>query len=118
MIAGTVQLGVQAWMFSNIPDMCSPNQKHGFVCPTVETTGTASIIWGVIGPQRVLSSGQIYFGEFSGFSDRTYRAPTNERLVRPHVFLPHWRTLPACCMAYFTQVAQQLGSLCEVSFCC
>ena len=64
-IAGTVQLGVQAWMFGNIPDMCSPKQKHGLICPSTEVFGTASIIWGVIGPQRVFSSGQVYYGEFS-----------------------------------------------------
>lgn len=43
-IAGTVQLGVQAWMFTNIPDMCSPSQKDGFICPSTEVFGTASII--------------------------------------------------------------------------
>jgi len=61
-VAGTVQLGVQAWMFSNIPDMCSPTQKDGFICPSTEVFGTASIIWGVIGPQRQFSAGQVYHG--------------------------------------------------------
>lgn len=59
-IAGTVQLGVQAWMFSNIPDICNPHQKDGFICPNTEVFGTASFIWGVIGPQRQFSSGQVY----------------------------------------------------------
>ena len=77
-IAGTVQLGVQvrivsthsdhhthalllqSWMFTNIPDMCTPDQPSGFSCPGTTVFGTASIIWGVIGPQRVFSSGQIY----------------------------------------------------------
>jgi len=61
-IAGTVQLGVQAWMFSNIKDLCSPTQPDGFICPSTEVFGTASIIWGVIGPARQFSSGQIYYG--------------------------------------------------------
>ncbi|KAJ3530568.1 hypothetical protein NM688_g7690 [Phlebia brevispora] len=61
-IAGTVQLGVQSWMFTNIPDMCDPKQKDGFICPSTEVFGTASIIWGVIGPQRQFSRGQIYYG--------------------------------------------------------
>ncbi|KAH7922257.1 OPT oligopeptide transporter [Leucogyrophana mollusca] len=61
-VAGTVQLGVQAWMFTNIPDMCSTTQKDGFICPSTEVFGTASIIWGVIGPQRQFSSGQVYNG--------------------------------------------------------
>ena len=43
-VAGTVQLGVQAWMFSNIADMCDPKQKDGFICPSTEVFGTASII--------------------------------------------------------------------------
>ncbi|KAH9940429.1 OPT oligopeptide transporter [Epithele typhae] len=61
-VAGTVQLGVQAWMFTNIPDMCSPNQKNGFICPSTQVFGTASIIWGVIGPARQFSKGQIFYG--------------------------------------------------------
>jgi OPT family small oligopeptide transporter len=60
-IAGTVQLGVQAWMFSNIDHMCDPHQKDGFVCPNTEVFGTASIIWGVIGPARQFSRGQTYY---------------------------------------------------------
>lgn len=43
-VAGTVQLGVQAWMFSNIEDLCSPGQKDGFICPSTTVFGTASII--------------------------------------------------------------------------
>ncbi|KAG6841177.1 hypothetical protein C0991_001102 [Blastosporella zonata] len=61
-IAGTVQLGVQSWMFTNIPELCSPDQKDGFICPGTEVFGTASIIWGVIGPARQFSKGQIYYG--------------------------------------------------------
>jgi OPT family small oligopeptide transporter len=60
-VAGTVQLGVQAWMFTNIHDMCSPTQKDGFICPSTEVFGTASIIWGVIGPARQFSKGQTYY---------------------------------------------------------
>ena len=43
-VAGTVQLGVQAWMFSNIEDLCSSKQKDGFICPSTTVFGTASII--------------------------------------------------------------------------
>ncbi|KAF4623380.1 hypothetical protein D9613_001379 [Agrocybe pediades] len=60
-ISGTVQLGVQAWMFTNIPDMCDPLQKDGFICPSTEVFGTASIIWGVIGPALQFSKGQTYY---------------------------------------------------------
>ncbi|TFK87105.1 OPT oligopeptide transporter [Polyporus arcularius HHB13444] len=61
-IACTVQLGVQTWMFSHIPNMCDSGQKDRFICPSTEVFGTASVIWGVIGPQRQFSSGQIYYG--------------------------------------------------------
>jgi hypothetical protein len=43
-VAGTVQLGVQGWMFSNITDICSPDQADGFICPSTTVFGTASII--------------------------------------------------------------------------
>jgi OPT oligopeptide transporter protein len=43
-VAGTVQLGVQAWMFSNIEDFCSADQKDGFICPQTYLFGNASII--------------------------------------------------------------------------
>ena len=61
-IASTVQLSVQVWMFSNIPGICDPSQRDGFICPQPEVFGTASIIWGVIGPARQFSKGQIYYG--------------------------------------------------------
>lgn len=61
-VAGTVQLGVQAWMFTNIPDMCTAGQRSHFICPSTQVFGTASIIWGVIGPARQFSKGQIYYG--------------------------------------------------------
>ena len=81
-IAGTAQLGVQAWLFSNVEGLCSSTQKDGFTCPRTTVFGTASIIvcyiltfphtlflllisplqWGVIGPQRLFSHGQLYYG--------------------------------------------------------
>jgi hypothetical protein len=45
-VAGTVQLGVQSWMFSHIEDICSPHQKDNFTCPSTTVFGTASILVG------------------------------------------------------------------------
>ncbi|KIJ63337.1 hypothetical protein HYDPIDRAFT_29591 [Hydnomerulius pinastri MD-312] len=59
-ISGTTQLGVQSWMFSNIQGMCGPHQKDGFICPSTQVFGTASIIWGVIGPSLQFSKGHLY----------------------------------------------------------
>ncbi|KAG9084317.1 hypothetical protein FRC06_004129 [Ceratobasidium sp. 370] len=61
-VAGTTQLGVQSWMFTNIKGMCTEDQPDGFICPSTEVFGTASIVWGVIGPGLQFSKGQIYYG--------------------------------------------------------
>ncbi|KAF8268078.1 OPT oligopeptide transporter [Lactarius quietus] len=61
-IAGTVQIGVQNWLFSNVDEICRPTQKDGFSCSLSNASGEASIIWGVIGPQRIFSHGQLYYG--------------------------------------------------------
>jgi len=61
-IAGTTQLGVQAWMFTNIVGMCDSDQPDGFICPSTTVFGTASIIWGVIGPAKIFSKGSTYYG--------------------------------------------------------
>jgi len=66
-VAGTVQLGVQTWMFSHIEDICSPHQKDNFTCPHATVFGNGSIIWGVIGPRRLFSHGQLYYGLIFSF---------------------------------------------------
>ena len=43
-VAGTVQLAVQSWMFSNIEGLCDADQKDGFICPGITVFGNASII--------------------------------------------------------------------------
>ena len=45
-VASTTQLGMQAWMFSHIEDICSPHQKDNFTCPVTIVSGTTSIIVG------------------------------------------------------------------------
>lgn len=47
-VALTTQLGVQAWMFTNIKGMCTSDADNGFICLSTTVFGTASIIWGVI----------------------------------------------------------------------
>ena len=43
-VAGTVQLGAQTWMFSHIEDICNPHQKDNFTCPSTIVFDTASIL--------------------------------------------------------------------------
>ncbi|GLB41159.1 putative OPT oligopeptide transporter protein [Lyophyllum shimeji] len=60
-IAGTVQLLVMSWLFENVEDLCDKEQKDNFTCNSTRVFGTASIIWGVIGPALQFSKGQIYY---------------------------------------------------------
>jgi OPT family oligopeptide transporter len=50
-----VVTSVQDWMFANIVDICTPDQKDGFSCPSSNMFATASLIWGGIGPARLFS---------------------------------------------------------------
>jgi hypothetical protein len=44
-VAGTVQLGVQAWIFSNVEGLCDADQKDdGFVYPATTVFGNTSIL--------------------------------------------------------------------------
>ncbi|KAF8907740.1 OPT oligopeptide transporter protein-domain-containing protein [Mucidula mucida] len=57
-----LQLGVQSWMFSNIPDICSPYQKDNFTCSATHVFATASVIvLGSIGPGLQFAKGQTYY---------------------------------------------------------
>jgi hypothetical protein len=48
-----VQIGVLQWAFGNIEGICTPTQASHFICPGGKVFFNASIIWSVIGPQRV-----------------------------------------------------------------
>ncbi|OSD07751.1 small oligopeptide transporter [Trametes coccinea BRFM310] len=67
-VAGTVQLGVENWMFSNIPQICSLAQKDisGFTCPNTQVFATASVLFGVIGPTLQFSQNEQYYLMFTG----------------------------------------------------
>lgn len=57
-----VQIAVLRWSYGSIEDLCQPHQKSNFTCPNAKTFFTASIIWGVIGPKRIFSHGELYWG--------------------------------------------------------
>lgn len=57
---GIVQLAALHWANENIVDICLPTQGASFTCSTGRVFFNASVIWGVIGPQRQLSPGQLY----------------------------------------------------------
>lgn len=61
-IGALVQVGVLIFMLDNIDGICSSDQKDHFVCPQGTTNFAASVIWGLVGPKRLISVGKIYSG--------------------------------------------------------
>jgi OPT family oligopeptide transporter len=57
-----VQVAVLYWSFGNIEGICTPKQAARFTCPNGRVFFNASIIWGLIGPQRIFSGPGIYTG--------------------------------------------------------
>lgn len=57
---GLVQVCVLKWAQGAITDVCSTDQVSNFTCPNARVFFNASIIWGVIGPERMFSAGQFY----------------------------------------------------------
>lgn len=64
---GVVQLGALYWAENNIIGICSPTQSASFSCSSGRVFFNASVIWGVIGPQRQFSVNQIYNKTFYFF---------------------------------------------------
>jgi OPT family small oligopeptide transporter len=60
LVAAIVQVFVQSWLFSNIDGICDRDATETWWCPSTQTFGTASIIWGVIGPARTFGAGSMY----------------------------------------------------------
>ncbi|TGJ86424.1 hypothetical protein E0Z10_g2398 [Xylaria hypoxylon] len=54
------QIAVMNWTLGNIPDVCSLTQASHFTCPNGRAFFSSSIVWGVIGPQRMFGSGSLY----------------------------------------------------------
>ncbi|TFK95330.1 OPT oligopeptide transporter protein-domain-containing protein [Pterulicium gracile] len=47
---------IQESLFTFIPDLCSPTQASGYICPSTTGLGTSSIIMGGIGPARLFGA--------------------------------------------------------------
>lgn len=50
---------VQHWALTHIEDVCQPNQKHGFTCPSSNIFAEASLLYGGVGPSRLFGAGQL-----------------------------------------------------------
>lgn len=55
-----VQIAVMNWTLGTIPDVCTADQASHFTCPNGRTFFSSSIVWGLIGPQRMFGKGSIY----------------------------------------------------------
>lgn len=67
-LGALTQVGTTLWMLGNVEGICTDDQPAGFTCPNGETVYSSSIIWGLVGPARLWSAGQIYSGLVSFFS--------------------------------------------------
>ncbi|SCZ95997.1 BZ3500_MvSof-1268-A1-R1_Chr8-1g09935 [Microbotryum saponariae] len=59
-LACFVQVGVKRLLVSNVPDFCSPTQASHLICPGARVFYSSSIVWGLIGPQRIIGVGAYY----------------------------------------------------------
>ena len=58
-IAGVVNLLTANWLLTSQKDVCTPKNKD-FSCPFVNTFYSASVIWGVISPNKMFGPTSIY----------------------------------------------------------
>ncbi|QPG76695.1 hypothetical protein FOA43_004089 [Brettanomyces nanus] len=61
-IGAFVQVGILIFMLNNVDGICTTDQADHFVCPQGRTNFAASVIWGLVGPRRLISPGKIYSG--------------------------------------------------------
>ncbi|KFY90028.1 hypothetical protein V498_06221, partial [Pseudogymnoascus sp. VKM F-4517 (FW-2822)] len=55
-----VQIAVYNWALGNFDGVCTPEQPDRYTCPGAQVFFTASVIWGLIGPDRVYGTNGIY----------------------------------------------------------
>ena len=55
-----VQVAVLNWAFGSIEDICDQKNKQHYSCPGGRVFFNASVIWGLIGPARIFSAGEVY----------------------------------------------------------
>lgn len=61
-VGAFVQVGILIFMLDNVDGICTTDQKDHFTCPQGTTNFAASVIWGLVGPKRLISPGKIYSG--------------------------------------------------------
>ena len=59
-MASIIQVLVLNFALDSIEGICTKEQKFHLSCPGGQVFFSASVIWGLLGPQRIFSPGQIY----------------------------------------------------------
>ncbi|OWZ55297.1 OPT family small oligopeptide transporter [Cryptococcus neoformans c45] len=60
-VACFVQSGTKELLFHVVKDICAATQKSLLICSSTKVFFTSSIIWGLIGPNRLFSKGAFYY---------------------------------------------------------
>ncbi|KAK4443531.1 sexual differentiation process protein isp4 [Podospora aff. communis PSN243] len=68
LISCFVQLVVLNLAVNHIEDLCELHQPSRFTCPGGRVFFSSSVLWGLIGPARVFSPGQVYSGLLLSFA--------------------------------------------------
>ena len=63
-MASIIQVFVLNFALNNIEGVCTQEQKQHFFCPGGQVFFSASVIWGLLGPARIFSPGQVYSALF------------------------------------------------------
>jgi OPT family small oligopeptide transporter len=107
-----VQIAVFNWALGNINEICDPLQANHFTCPQGRVFFQASVIWGLIGPMRIFSPGQIYYkllyffiiGALAPvvfyFLTRAFPKSPARYLMAPVIFGGSGQIPPATCLNY------------------
>lgn len=66
-VSAFVCTGVMNFQITQIPEMCSPNQKDKFTCPNLQSYFTAAVLFGSLGARRVFGSGAQYTALLAAF---------------------------------------------------
>ncbi|KAL9083004.1 MAG: hypothetical protein Q9165_008700 [Trypethelium subeluteriae] len=90
-MASIIQVFTLNFALNHIPDVCTKAQSQHFSCPNGQVFFSASVIWGLIGPQRIFSPGQVYNALFWFF-------PIG--LITPVIFWLAAKRWPASPMKY------------------
>jgi hypothetical protein len=68
LISTYVCVGLLNFQINQIEDVCTPNQKQHYTCPGINTSLTASVLWGTIDPSKLFGKNGQYISMLIGFS--------------------------------------------------